>query len=771
MNKRKKVIASLFLFAVIWWLFCLPDPLFNTGYSTVVLDKDGQLLSARIARDEQWRFPPRDTIPEKFKTCIVAFEDRRFYDHLGVSFAAVFRALRQNIKASDVVSGASTITMQLMRMSRKADNRSIYQKAIETAWATRAEWRYSKDEILSLYAAHAPFGGNVVGLEAASWRYFSRPPDQLTWAESATLAVLPNAPGLIYPGRNQKELRKKRDRLLDFLRDEGSIDSLTCTLSKLENLPITPQRLPNLVPHLTNKIAKDGGSQKITKTTLSKTYQEDVADIVERNLVQLRTNNIRNAAVLLTDIETGEIHAYVGNGHQQSGTDGSANDMIETPRSSGSILKPLLYASMVDDGAITPFQIIPDIPSNFGGFSPSNYNKSYLGAVHANYALARSLNIPAVRMLKRYGVPKFHQRLKEFGLTTIHRNPKGYGLSLILGGAETTLFDLVSTYRNLAHQVKVYPVDSKHDGIHYHRDVKGNENWPVSAGASWATLQAMALVNRPNNVSNWNVFSGAEKVAWKTGTSYGYRDAWAVGISGNYVVGVWVGNADGEGRPGISGIEAAAPLLFEVINRLPKEAWFSRPDDELVEENLCTNSGMIAGSRCPEIQKALVPLSTQATVKCGYCRSIYTDKTKNYRVHKGCTQELYEQKWFALPGLMEYYFKRKNASYKSIPPYRSGCEPKENLNQIQILYPKDQSNIYLPQNLDGSREMIVLKAAHPDKNATLYWHLDGTYLGETKGFHTMEIGVEVGVYPLLIIDDLGNIKEVDLRVQTKTASI
>ena len=299
---KKHIIRYTLLGMLIGWWFCLPERLFEDPVSVVVEDKDGNLLGARIAKDGQWRFPEMDSVPWKFKVALITFEDKRFYQHPGVDIASMVRAVGQNLSSGEVVSGGSTLTMQLMRMSRQSGSRSIFQKIAEAGMAVRGEIRYSKEEILALYASHAPFGGNVVGLDAASWRYFGKDPDKLSWAEAATLAVLPNSPALVHPGRNRDKLRAKRDRLLDKLLTEGHIDSLSCELSKQEPLPGNPLPLPNTAPHLTDRLlvslaskAKKGENTRV-QTTLDAGLQERAAHVVgihRRRLAQAGDGAIR----------------------------------------------------------------------------------------------------------------------------------------------------------------------------------------------------------------------------------------------------------------------------------------------------------------------------------------------------------------------------------------------------------------------------------------------------------------------------------------------
>ncbi|MDL2282839.1 penicillin-binding protein 1C, partial [Parabacteroides sp. OttesenSCG-928-G06] len=443
----KRAIIGLIALLFIWYFFCLPQQLFDVPYATVVTDRSGDLLGARIADDGQWRFPERATVPEKMKVCLTTFEDRYFYRHPGVNPLAIGRALWQNIKQKRIVSGGSTLTMQTIRLSRR-EARRVGEKLKEMILATRLELRYSKEEILALYVSHAPFGGNVVGLDAAAWRYFGHPADQLSWAEAATLAILPNAPAMIHPGKSREALRRKRNRLLSQLYDRELIDASTYELALEEPLPDEPLPLPQTAPHLVSLFHQSQRGKQVA-STLDKGLQQRVESLLERWNNEFRRSDIRNMAALVVDIQTNEVVAYCGNVRFEADDSGNQVDVIQAPRSTGSILKPFLYYAALQEGIILPHTLLPDIPVNINGFSPQNFNLAYEGAVSASEVIARSLNIPSVQLLRQYSVPKFYTFLRQIGLTTLHKPAGHYGLSLILGGAEATLWDVTAAYINM----------------------------------------------------------------------------------------------------------------------------------------------------------------------------------------------------------------------------------------------------------------------------------------------------------------------------------
>lgn len=771
-RKGKFTIATVIL-GVIWW-FSVPSQLFNEPTSTVLLDRNGKLLGARIAKDGQWRFPERTTVPFKFSQCLIQFEDRQYYNHPGVNPVALFRALRQNISNGEVVSGGSTITMQVIRMASGNPPRTIWQKIIEIFKATRITATYSKDEILALYASHAPFGSNVVGIDAASWRFFGRAPEKLSWAESATLAVLPNAPSLIYPGKNQQKLKAKRDRLLQRLVTAGIIDQVTCDLAKNEPLPGAPFPLPRLAPHLLDRCDKEGHAGEIVTSTLDLEMQQRITDVVNRHHQRLKGNQIHNAAAIVVEVKTGNVVAYVGNtlppeGINVTGTSddhGYDVDVIMAPRSTGSILKPFLYCGMLSDGVILPNTLIPDVPTDIAGYNPENFELDYDGVVPAHRALSRSLNVPAVKMLQQYRVERFHSLLNKIGLKTVTRSADDYGLSLILGGAEARLWDLAGSYASMSRSLSRYNMSGQYTRTDFHPlhytnveedsvPVFTNERSYFDAASLWFTFQAMLDVERPGDEASWTAYTSSRKVAWKTGTSFGFRDGWSVGVTPEYVVAVWVGNGTGEGRPGLIGINTAGPLMFDIFSQLPSTTWFSKPEKEMKRIAVCRQSGYRALDIC-EADTIDVPAAGIRTGACPYHRTIHLDRTGHYRVNSDC-EDLNVMKhvsWFVLPPSMEYYYKVKNPTYAPLPPWKSDCKGQSS-QAMEFIYPREETQLYIPVELDGKPGKAVFEIAHRNSGMKVFWHLDNNFVGETTSFHQLALNPEAGDHTLTCVDENG----------------
>ncbi|MBN1926190.1 MAG: penicillin-binding protein 1C [Prolixibacteraceae bacterium] len=769
----KKIVKSrrrwffVTIFSGILVFLIIPVPRFDDPSSTVVFSAENNLLGARIAGDGQWRFPKTDSVPEKYETALLAFEDKWFYYHPGINPVSLARALWLNIKYRQIVSGGSTLTMQVARLSRDNPPRTIGSKLLEMAMALKLELLRSKKEILCRYASSAPFGGNVVGIDAASWRYYNRPSYTLSWAEAATLAVLPNAPSLIYPGKNSAVLKKKRDGLLLKLLSLNKIDSLTFRLSIAESLPLQPKPLPALASHVVENMAAGFTGQNV-KTTLLYDLQCRVEDIVARHNREASQNDIHNFAALVIDIESGNILVYVGNAPDPGNLHGGMVDVVTAPRSTGSILKPFLYAAMLQYGEILPNTLVKDIPINFSGYAPKNFDFSYSGAVPASRALSRSLNVPAVEMLVQFGEARFLDVLRSFGFTTFKYPAEHYGLSLILGGGEATLLELAGAYASMARVLLHYNEYGGYNNSDFRLPSvipSSNEDratWDdqpiISASSVWFTLRALQQVNRPDERSGWWNFSSSGKVAWKTGTSFGFRDAWAIATTSRYVVAVWAGNASGEGRAGLTGSKIAAPVLFDILDLLPKDTWFEKPLDEITTVEVCSESGYIASQFCPDKVNVEIPVSGLKTGACPYHRIVHLSKDRLWQVNSSCysVAEMVQDSCFILPPGMEWYYRKLHPGYNVLPPIFEGCESPENYPMIELIYPRNLSKLYVPLEMNGERGRIVFEAAHRNMGTRIFWHLDETFIGETDHYHQMALCPAPGNHTLLLVDKDGN---------------
>ena len=480
--------------------------------------------------------------------------------------------------------------------------------------------------------------------------------------------------------------------------------------------------------------------------------------------------------MLVLDVDTREVLSYVGN-TRTTGEHQKDVDMIQADRSTGSTMKPLLYAAMLDAGELLPGMLVPDVPTQIAGYSPENFGKNYRGAIQAKKALARSLNIPAVRLLQKYGLEKFRDQLDFFNLKGIDKSANHYGLTLILGGAESNLWDLCKTYASMASTVNhfnetsseyytnefINPKILRDQKVGFGK--KSTEKTIFDAGSIYLTLEAMKEVNRPEGQESWEFFDGAKEIAWKTGTSFGNKDAWAIGITKDYVVGIWVGNADGEGRPNVTGVSSAAPLLFDIFDVLPKSEWFSRPLDEFIDIEVCADSGYLATDGCPS-KTISIPNKENYVKACGYHRTIQLDLGKQYRVNSSCADlsQTVQESWFVLPPLMQFYYKKGHPTYKTLPPFHKDCTYTFE-SAMEFIYPQNGNRISLAKNFEGKKNELILKLAHTKPESRVYWYVDEKYIDQTSVFHELGIVPSVGHHVITAIDEEGNEAIVSIQIE------
>ncbi|MEW6754966.1 MAG: penicillin-binding protein 1C, partial [Candidatus Latescibacterota bacterium] len=757
----------------------LPTPLFPVDYCPVVTDAEGRLLRVFLNRRQQWHLPPRpdQPVPGRLETAVLCFEDRRFRVHPGVDPLAMARALRQALQAGRVVSGGSTLTMQVARLLQPRP-RTLPTKVLEMVLALRLEaWR-SKDEILRLYLDHAPYGANVVGYQAASWRYFGKEPAELTWSEAATLAVLPNAPGLISPLADPAALRARRNELLGRLQAQGAFDQTTARLAALEPVPAGTRPFPLHAPHLAQALAAT--DRGWIATTLSRPLQQRAEELVRRHAHRLAPLGIGSAAALVAETPTGAVRAYVGSPAFFDRQGQGQVDGVRAPRSPGSLLKPFLYALAIDEGLLLPQTLLPDVPTFFGAFAPQNAEQRFDGLVRARDALIRSLNVPAVRLLSTYGLRPFYLFLQQAGLSTLFRRPEEYGLPLIIGGAEVTLWDAAALYRGLALGGRFTPLQVC---ARPHAGPAGNPPAPaagsatpaldgglVSPGAAFLTLEVLREVRRPGAEYYWQQYRDRRPLAWKTGTSYGQRDAWAVGVDPQWTLAVWAGNFGGEGNANLGGAQSAGPLLFDLLNALPRgpaEAWFPRPRADLQPLTLCAQTGFAAGPHCPDRVQADAPRRMRPLRLCPYHRTLFVTRDERYQVCSRCWAGTLPRPVhrLLLPPDVAQHLRERGQVADHVPPHLPACPAQRGEQPVQVTYPADQAHLRVPRDLDGARQKLVLQAAHREAGSALFWYLDDAYLGASQDRHVLAAHVPEGWHTLEVVDGAGRRDRVHFHAQ------
>lgn len=758
-------LAAIALFvamaAWLWW----PSPeLFTTPPSLAVMDRHGAILRAYLTQDQQLRLPmPAQALPDKYVRALLLSEDRFFYRHPGVNPLSLARAAGQNLTRGQRISGGSTLTMQVIRMAEKRP-RTYFSKAIESLSALRLTLRHSKDEVLRLYAEHAPMGGNIVGIASAAWHYCGKTPQDLTWAEAALFAVLPNNPAWLRLDRNRQRLQEKRDRLLRRLAVLGELDSMTLPLALAEPLPSPPPkgRFPlGPAPHLAEAMRRRQ-SHGYAPTTLDLTLQNRVAELVAWRGDRLKDQGIHNLAVLVAETKTGSIRAYIGSRDFNDRMHQGQVDGVMATRSTGSLLKPLLTAMALDRGPYTLSTRLFDIPSYFGNFTPQNAGGTFAGIISLEDALVLSLNLPFVRLLQDLGIESFHQKLKQSGLRGIRRSPENYGLTLILGGAEASLFDLLQAYSAFAHRGKTKP-------LHFSPSDTLSPDTVCSPTAADEVLRALRRVVRPESEMYWPYFDDQIPVYWKTGTSNGQKDGWAIGLNAQWMVGVWAGNFEGTGNASLTGSGSAAPLLFRLFQALTDRQAPMAIQPTLagkVKVQVCAASGLHPSPHCPTLIEAVKPSVSYVTRVCPYHKPYLVAKKTDRAVCSLCWHLLPQPEdtaWstrLIWPPSVRMQLEKSGRRPDMPPKHFERCPARKADAPPEILYPQAGMRLFLPRDYSGKREKVIFQAAAQRQDVELSWHLNGEFLQRTRHHHQIEAALEKGWHELIVENEEGQFTRV-----------
>jgi penicillin-binding protein 1C len=530
----------------------LPEKL---AVSAEVLDRDGQLLRAFATPDGYWRLETGiDKIDKTFVDMLVAYEDKRFWDHNGVDLLALGRAALQFAGNGRIVSGGSTLSMQLARLIEPRESRSVWAKLRQIARAVQIERRLSKREILERYLTLAPYGGNLEGVRAASLAYFGKEPKRLTVSEAALLVALPQLPEKRRPDRNAKTAQTARDRVLSRMVSAKLLGEREAARAALEDVPAVRRDLPALAAHASYaalRVAKPGVPPQLT---IRKSVQQGLEAVAREAASRLGPK--LSVAMVLADSRTGDILGEIGSASFTDTGRAGWIDMTRTLRSPGSTLKPFIYGLAFEQGLVAQETLIEDSPADFGGYRPKNFDMGYQGDVSVRQALQLSLNVPAVRILDAVGPARLTARFRQAGVAAVLPPNEAPGLAIGLGGVGITLHDLVQLYTGLANGGKMHPLRDGTESV----AVTTEATTLLEPQANWQITDILSGVKPPEGAA-------PRGIAYKTGTSYGYRDAWSIGFDGRYVLGVWVGRADAGAVPGLSGYVSAAPILFEAFAR------------------------------------------------------------------------------------------------------------------------------------------------------------------------------------------------------------
>jgi len=761
-RKRVIIFSGLILLTFLTLLF---PPQTQGEDSRILFDSKGELLRVWLNKNEQYKFPKSEKISEKYKAAVLYFEDKRFYGHFGIDPIAVIRAIKQNVQAGRIESGASTITMQVARL-KNPGKRTFFAKLREAHAALRMELWKSKDEIFAEYSSIVPMGGNIVGIETACWRFFGHGSEEITWAQAALLALLPNRPSALNLEKERELLLERRNNLLKSLAKAGYIGTEILNSALEEPLPKMNTNWRFKTPHYAESVSSLFQDQTILHGTIDGKVQERLERIAKNYGQKIREHSDVNISVLITETQTGKIRGYLGSLEYYDSLSKGMIDGVRAHRSTGSILKPFLYALAIERGPYTPESLIEDVPIWFRGFSPQNADKSHSGILPLKEALTRSLNIPAVKILSDYGVEDFHFWLKNAGLNGLFRTPEEYGLSLILGGGEASLQELVPLYSMLMN-------NGKRTELRWIEDSVSQKNEQLlQEVTAYHIREILTSVKRPDFEQYHLQFNNQIPVAWKTGTSYGSRDAWAIGVNEQWTIGVWVGNFKGGSVANLSGSSAAAPLLFSLFNNLSdnkKELWKKPLYSNYESIEICRLSGYKATNICPRKRNVALPINRMQNQTCSCHKEIIISKIYGFEVCSLCwnaedTLHIVEEHYSPA---VRSVLRKTGREPKAETLHNPHCSAKKEDVQFSIVYPENGARLFLPGSDALSNMGFVAIAAHKQRDAELQWFLNGAFLGSTKDEHKMAVTVGSGEYRIGVQDSLGIYLEAKFRVRAK----
>ncbi|TAG24695.1 MAG: penicillin-binding protein 1C [Cytophagia bacterium] len=721
------VLAPFLLFLIADFAFPF---VVNPRYSTLVTAADGTTLHAFLNPNDKWRL--YTTLPEitpLLRNTFLFKEDKYFYYHAGFNPVAMGRALVRNLTTGRRTSGASTITMQVVRLLQPRA-RTYTSKIVELLRALQLEWHFSKDEILQLYLNLIPYGSNIEGIKSASLLYFGKPPQLLSLAEITTLTIIPNRPSSLRLGRKNAFVVQERNKWLARFKRSHLFENQTIDDAIGEPLVAFRRPAPALAPHLAIRLKQTFRQQPIIQTTLQMKSQSAVEQLVQNYVNRLRGMNIHNAAVVVVNNQNMAVEVYVGSSDFYNPYDGGQVDGVRAVRSPGSTLKPLIYGLAFDKGLITPKTALSDVPTNFKGFEPENFDRKFNGKVTVEFALANSLNIPAVQVLQTLTPAVLVEKLKQADFKTIQKQASGLELSMALGGCGVTLEELTRLFAAFANNGQLRPLrfikeDQKVTGGTTWSRATSQESAILSPEATFLITNTLTQITRPDLPNNFDNTYRLPRIAWKTGTSYGKKDAWSIGYNKKYTVGVWVGNFSGEGVPELSGADIATPLLFNIFNTIAYNSptgWF-KPAPNLTVRKVCAESGQIPSEFCTHAVADYAIMGISSTLRCQHLKPIFVNVqgTVSY-----CTQCLpdsgYVKKMVPnlAPELMAYY-ENARVPYQKIPPHSLACTRVLEAGAPVVVSPNDGSEYYL--NATEPQPLQLACQAQNDVEQ-VYWYIN-----------------------------------------------
>ncbi|OQP56181.1 penicillin-binding protein 1C [Niastella populi] len=751
------VAATCIIFFTLNWVFPVPDKI---EYSTIITDSKGEVVHAYLTADQKWRMKTElEEISPLLRKTIIEKEDRYFYSHPGVNALAIVRAFGKNIFRLKRTSGASTITMQVAR-ALEPKNRTYVNKLVEMFRALQLELKYSKNEILQLYLNLVPYGGNIEGVKSASILYFKKNPDHLSLAEITALSIIPNRPSSLVMGKHNDRIVRERNRWLQQFAKDKVFTQKEIADALSEPLTATRGEVPKLIPHLAWKLKQQGGNT--IKTNIELNTQLKTEKLVADYARILTLKNIRNAAVIIIDNQTHNVITYVGSASFTDTIDAGQVNGAKAIRQPGSTLKPLLYGLCIDEGFMTPKAIITDVAVNYNGYAPENYDKQFNGYVTMEYALEHSLNIPAVKGLQWLGKDPFVDKLAACNFQQIKKDQRKLGLSLILGGCGATLEELTGLYSIFANNGRFVSPRYTQDTFQQ----RGQGEKILTPAANFMINEILSKVNRPDFPLNWQSTEHMPKIAWKTGTSYGRRDAWSIGYNRKYTVGIWTGNFSALGIPELSGANIATPLLFKIFNTIDydsDEEWFTQPKDCDIRM-VCSETGMPPGEHCKNtVTDYFIPLISTSQL-CDNMQEVALSADDKMSYCKTCQPgNGYKKKWFrTVSPEMQRYYEERHIVYEKMPPHNPACERVFKEGGPAITSPRNGSEYFISKK---HPEPLQLSCNVGNDVHKVYWYVNNQFYKAGEARNRQFFIPEEGPVKISCTDDKGRNRDIWIRVK------
>jgi penicillin-binding protein 1C len=767
------------------YLVPLPERL-SMRDSIVVTWQDGKTAHVLLSEDDKQRMPVSlERVDPAYVEALIALEDERFWQHPGVDPIAIGRAAISNVRFGQIVSGGSTITMQLVRLLEPRP-RTLWSKGVEALRAMQLEMHLSKEQILEAYLQFVPYGGNIEGVEAASLAYFEQSAEVMSDAQISTLLAVPQNPTFHHPSEdNAERLQKTRDKIAKKLFDEGALSigegdhRLTVDEAhgqvSAEAVPTELHSLPRELWHVTFWLRAEHPDKERFVTTLDRHTQHNVERLLAARRARAQIHDIHNAAIVVAETQTGAIRAVVGNFDFTDSRHGGQIPGFDVARSTGSLLKPFLYAKAIDDGLIAPGHLEPDIPATFGSYSPENYGYEYSGLVRMDDALARSLNVPFVNLLNEVGVGRFQSTIRELGLSRFNPAPGDSGLSVAVGGVEATPIEVAELYAALANDARptklsvlrdsperVLPALADEGKMPSHR-----RHSALAKGATWLTRQALRRRDRPDfpgRRAGSRATGTKNAIHWKTGTSSGHRDAWTAGSSARYTAVVWMGNFTNAPSTYLVGSQAAAPLFFDILEAIDDPDQLDDPMPRLAGKNppmseveVCAFSGHLPTDACEHTETTYLPTRSVPTERCPYHVEVDVEVESGRALSHTCRhgRDYVTKSFVQLPPDVRRWMQQRLGDVSEPPPMHPDCGPVRQASPPAIASPPVGQTLVLMPGIPKSRQKVLLQAHTAGSEDRLSWFVDGHFLGKADGDSALWWTPDEGAHELVVMNAAG----------------